>query len=183
MQFNLPALASASALLVGTLVACDSTVSAPGDDAESPLFSQHADRQVPYTAEFDDLASRVAPGPECPVLTVYIEGSGRSSHLGRTHVRQHHCINPWGPNPLAFTDGEFEATAANGDMVSGTYSGTSIPTSDPTVLEWVGTWQFTAGTGRFHGVSGSGTGSGVNNLATGTGISQLRGSISAPRRP
>lgn len=133
---------------------------------------------VPFHAVFDEMSSYVAPGPDCPVLTVFITGTGRSSHLGRTTVVQHHCIDPFGPDPLAFSNGRFEATGANGDAVLGIYAGASIPTAEPTELAWIGAWEFTGGTGRFAGASGQGDGSGLNNLATGGGTSELTGSIS-----
>jgi hypothetical protein len=89
--------------------------------------------------------------------------------------RASHCA---APTSLAFTDGEFTLTAANGDQLLGTYFGKFVP-PDPPLFSIDRHFTFTGGTGRFAGASGGGDASGVQNLATGDATVSLEGTISS----
>jgi len=73
------------------------------------------------------------------------------------------------------TDGTFIKTAANGDLIFGTYSGSSTVIQPPApigIFSVTGTLSFTGGTGRFAGATGTATMNG-----------SLRGDFSQPGVP
>ncbi len=80
---------------------------------------------------------------------------GTATHVGRYTITNSHCLDL---ATGAFTGGTFTKTAANGDQLSGTYSGigTVIVAPNP-VGEFAvnGTLTFTGGTGRFAGATGT----------------------------
>lgn len=98
--------------------------------------------------------------------TMSLTGAGHALHLGRIKVQQSHCIDLTSPDPLAFTDGVFTLTAANGDTVTGTYGGRLQPTVTPDLFYIDGTFVITGGTGRFAGASGGGAATGMTDLLT-----------------
>ena len=131
--------------------------------------------QVPFKGSFEATGTAsVLPGDRCPDLTVEIQGTGNATHLGRLTTDQSHCATP---TSLAFTDGLFTLTAANGDQLRGTYSGEFVPL-DPPLFTIDGRFTFTGGTGRFAGATGGGHATGVQNLATGDVTVSLVGTIS-----
>jgi hypothetical protein len=92
-------------------------------------------------------------------LLVSLAGGGQATHVGRYAVTNSHCLDF---ATGIFTDGTFTKTAANGDLLLGKYTGTSIPLpsgSDPCVLRFNlnTSLRFTGGTGRFVGASGEAT--------------------------
>jgi hypothetical protein len=171
---------SAAALITATLaLACNSAggPTAPSTSSEAaPRGASLAATQVPFKGTFKatGTASAVA-GDRCPVLTVEIHGTGKATHLGQLTDDQSHCVDP---ASLAFTDGEFTFTAANGDQIRGTYFGELVPL-DPPLFTIDGHFTITGGTGRFAGATGGGDASGVQNLATGDVTVSLVGTISS----
>jgi hypothetical protein len=159
-------------------LACDSQTgpTAPNATAEALGDISPAVMQVPFKGTFDAIgtASEI-PGDRCSALTVQIRGPGRATHLGRLTTDQSHCVDP---TSLAFTDGLFTLTAANGDQVHGTYFGEFVPL-EPPLFRIDGHFTFTGGTGRFVGASGGGDASGLQNLATGQATVTLEGTISS----
>ncbi len=86
------------------------------------------------------------------------EATGTATHLGRTTCATWHCT-PLGDQ---ITGGTGTLTAANGDQVFVTYSGTApfnLATAVPgvTAIPMGGPFTIVGGTGRFAGASGSGT--------------------------
>jgi hypothetical protein len=132
-----------------------------------------ADKQVPFRGTFT-YTDVLAPGGRCPTLTDEIRGTGYATHLGRFTTVQSHCV---APPSLAFTDGRYSFTAANGDQMRGTYSGVLVPLAPP-VYAVDGRWTITGGTGRFAGATGGGDASGELNLAASSGTVVLDGTIS-----
>jgi hypothetical protein len=132
--------------------------------------------QVPLKATFSGpgVAADI-PGDRCPVLTIQITGTGTSTHLGKFTTVQSHCA---APPSLAFTNGEFTFTAANGDQLFGTYEGEFLPL-EPPLAAIDGAFTNTGGTGRFEGVTGGGDATGVQNFATGEATVVLDGTISS----
>lgn len=113
-------------------------------------------------------------GTRCaPLLTVVSTGSGNATQLGRFTIVQSHCVNP---ATFAFTDGEATMTAANGDLLYGTYSGQLIPIAPP-VFEILGRFSHAGGTGRFANATGEGVATGTLNFATGEAVLELDGWI------
>src|SRR4029434_6703086 len=85
------------------------------------VFATAAD-QVPFVATF----TSVAPGGNLPTcnadfpVPIALVGNGYATHLGLFTEKKSHCVNP---QTLEFALGQSTSTGANGDTVSGTYSG------------------------------------------------------------
>jgi hypothetical protein len=118
----------------------------------------------PYRATETSVLVSEAPSPACGPgqVLVQIEGRGVATHLGAyTAVRQH-CFDF---ALSAIQAGAFTFTAANGDVVSGTYAGELVFTPGGSILIDV-SWEITGGTGRFAGASGSGLSHGTFDPTT-----------------
>ena len=137
-----------------------------------------ASDQVPFKATFTGSSTSV-PGFPCAVLRSDIVGGGHATHLGNFTTVQHHCFDPEDPT-LAFTEGFYTFTGANGDTIFGTYHGHLVPIIAPSVFAIVGEFTIEGGTGRFVGATGGGTASGNLNVATGVTTVMLDGVISSP---
>jgi hypothetical protein len=143
-----------------------------------PMHAAAADR-VPLKAAETGTFQLLGPC-ETSGIVVDVTGSGHATHLGdfTTHYRE--CfVAATG----AVTDGSFTLTAANGDMIFGTYGGQVSPTGDSTVFAYEDPGVITGGTGRFAGASGIVGTSGVVNLATGEYSGTITGSVSSPVSP
>jgi hypothetical protein len=113
-------------------------------------------------------------GPAC--LTLDIGGEGQATHLGRTDIA--------GPSQVDLMSGVQTGTsvltAANGDTLVIAFEGSAVPEgptpNDP--VNFGGTWEVTAGTGRFENAVGSGTYSG--RAAGPVGLLRLIGRVSRP---
>ncbi len=105
-------------------------------------------------------------------------GSGHASHLGALTGFSTDCVAPSTSGTFTFTKGELTLTAANGDELHASYSGTLSPTATPPIYSIAGTYTLTGGTGRFSGANGTGTLQGLENMTTNQGQLQLSGTIS-----
>ena len=161
-----------AALFLGCERAQDPT--APSATIAAPRGGLPAATQVPFKGTFSGTGA-ASTGGRCDVLTVQIHGTGTATHLGHLTTDQNHCAEP---TSLAFTDGEFTLTAANGDQLRGTYSGEFVPL-EPPLFAIDGQFLFTGGSGRFATATGGGNASGVQNLATGDVTVELVGTISS----
>jgi hypothetical protein len=87
---------------------------------------------------------------------VSLAGGGTATHVGKYTIVNSHCVHP---STGALTGGRFVKTAANGDRISGTYTGNSTVIQPPpiAIFRITGTINFTGGTGRFSGATGTGT--------------------------
>jgi hypothetical protein len=105
-------------------------------------------------------------------LPVFVDTIGTGTHLGRYAYASQECAD-LGAATFA---GMFTLTAANGDMLSGTYAGTFTVDAEGTI-HYEQTNTITGGTGRFAGASGSFH---VSGLAYGDGrdLQRASGSIS-----
>lgn len=144
--------------------------------ASSSIDATAADDLVPFSASergaFQLLGS-CAPGG----IELDVTGNGIATHLGTYRAHYRECFTP---ATGVVTGGSYTLTAANGDTLTGTYSGRVSPTSDPTVIAFDDPGVITGGTGRFAGADGVMTQSGVANLATGEYTATLSGSVSSP---
>jgi hypothetical protein len=108
-------------------------------------------------------------------LVVDIDGMGNATHVGRYAYAALECFNP----ASLLYRGEFTITAANGDILRGTYSGEVVD-----IVGTVGLYEqdavVTGGTGRFAGASGQLHVSGEADLATGNYSQELAGIVSSP---
>lgn len=102
--------------------------------------------QVPLKGK--DVGSATVVGVTGSVIETSDVGSGQATQLGRyTMVAGEHVDLATG----AITDGFFVITAANGDTLTGTYSGQAAPG----LTGYVASGPITGGTGRFAGATGS----------------------------
>lgn len=108
------------------------------------------------------------PAGRCPAsypVLVNIDDTLQLAHLGRTHVVQSHCIDftPGGAPDFVATRATF--TAANGDLLYATYTGTIEPifpaSGPPTTASVAVQMTFSGGTGRFSDATGQLAGSGI----------------------
>jgi hypothetical protein len=82
-------------------------------------------------------------------------GAGTASHMGRTRAHMQHIVTL----AIEILDGQFTFTAANGDVLCGSYSGQGEVVSelgDPLLISFEGTYTVEGGTGRFAGATGGG---------------------------
>ena len=104
-----------------------------------------------------------------------IDGTGNATHVGAYAYHADECFN----GATLLFDGSFTITAANGDTIVGTYSG-SVPSIDFPVAVYEQGAEITGGTGRFAGATGEFDVSGLANLATGAYSQALSGVVSSP---
>lgn len=110
-------------------------------------------------------------------LVLDVTGTGYATHVGNYSSHSRECFDP---ATGVVTGGSFTLTAANGDIIFGTYSGRVAPTGDLNVLAYDDPGVITGGTGRFAGAVGIVTQRGLANLATGEYEGILAGSVSSP---
>jgi hypothetical protein len=117
--------------------------------------------------------------PNCPISGMTI-GTGTVSHLGKSAAVSTACISV---NQGVYTilRSTISVTAANGDMLTGSYTGIFYPTGNGTLYELRnGTLTITGGTGQFANATGSGTLFTTEDLATGQGTTSVIATISYP---
>jgi hypothetical protein len=137
-----------AALAIAALLALAATVPAAADTSV----------ERPFSGSVSGLAG-VAPDGGCPIgLRTSGTGTGTATHLGLTTMAADHCTPnpPFGPAPGPIESGSITFTAANGDTVQGTYSGTVAPLEPVEGAEIGGLMHVavTGGTGRFAGATG-----------------------------
>jgi hypothetical protein len=135
-----------------------------------------AANQVPFKAAEAGTFQLLGPC-ETSGIVVDVTGTGHATQLGNYSAHYRECLVP---ATGVVTGGTFTLTAANGDMLFGTYSGQAFPTEDPNVVAYDDPGVITGGTGRFAGASGTATQSGLANLATGEYKGTVTGSVSTP---
>jgi len=106
------------------------------------------------------------------IYTTRDTAQGELRHLGRYTMTARELVNS---NTLEITDGEFTITTANGDTLTGTYSGTGKPSNTPNVITYDVAGPITGGTGRFANVSGVILFLGTADLMTGKFTDQVVG--------
>jgi hypothetical protein len=144
-----------------------------------PAVTQAASPK-PFSATIG-IAEVIQPNPTgpCP-LVGDISGSGTASHLGKVTLTSRDCIIPMNQELTAFSfmSNQVVLTAANGDQIFATYSGTLINQGGIGAIS--GGYQIIGGTGRFANATGAGTVQGIENVSfTGPskGQVQLNGTI------
>lgn len=137
---------------------------------------------VPLRAAGPEWVLHEALHPDCGPgrLKVEVVGTGQASHLGRYTVVRQHCFNL---ATFAIEEGRFVQTAANGDELWGTYTGSTqavlefAPDGSPLVIVIASPTQITGGTGRFYHATGAGHTRGVFNVGTKVGTFTFDGEI------
>ncbi len=113
-----------------------------------PMHAAAAD-QVPFKASETGTFQLLGPC-ETGGIVIDVTGTGHATELGNYSAHYRECLLP---ATGTVTAGSFTLTAANGDMVFGTYSGQASPPDDPNVLAFEDPGVITGGTGRFAGAS------------------------------
>lgn len=116
--------------------------------------------------------------PDCPSkFGGTTTGTGKSNHLGKVSLKASDCITPM-ENHFIFK-GEFTLTAANGDNLSGGYSGSFVPVgAGPMYSLSDAKFEITGGTGRFRTAKGIADLKGNQDIMTGKGKIDIDGTIS-----
>jgi hypothetical protein len=187
------ALTSAAAISGPTNVPFQATVTITDSiDSSSNGVAACKDALVPSTSSGYNLAGSG--------MTI---GNGNATHLGRMAFVGNDCVHmavgPYGLPIFYFqgAQGSLVITAANGDKLYGSYSGTFVPTGELPTAEQAkvnvvpykvegGQFSIVKGTGRFADAYASGTLSGVESLSMdlsgkgppSTGTIYLNGKIS-----
>jgi hypothetical protein len=143
----------------------------------APASAAVAGDQVPFLANLTIIPDPNNPDPNGPRLI-----TGIASHLGVCTGTVSETVTPTA-DPLVFNfAGEFTLTAANGDEIFGTDSGTLTLNLDalPLIIFDVDEdVTFTGGTGRFLGARGSAEGTG-QAIPGGPAHESFQGTISSP---
>jgi hypothetical protein len=124
---------------------------------------------VPFRGTYE--SSEFQGGGTFPVFHQVLGGSGNATHLGRLTVEAQ-----WDVNVLTGTAvGTFTLTAANGDTLAGTATGTSVIVDGVAYI--TETCMISGGTGRFAQANGTFVTARVLTLATGESTASFRGTI------
>jgi hypothetical protein len=99
---------------------------------------------------------------------------GEMTHIGRYTMTAQEFVNL---KNLEITGGEFTITTANGDSLTGTYSGTGKLSNTPNVITYDVAGPITGGTGRFRNATGVILFLGTADLATNTFTDQVVGVV------
>ena len=114
----------------------------------SPAAAQH---QVPFHGVFEGDYT-VSPIPGTPTAALVVSATGTGSQVGAFDLEIPHVVN----FATASAVGSYLMTAANGDVVLGTFTGQATPIgTDGHYAMLVEEVTITGGTGRFEGATGS----------------------------
>ena len=109
-----------------------------------------AQQRVPFKGTFQG-NDAVTPGPSPTTIVVTTSGTGIGTLVGRFSFIEEITANLENGRHT----GTALWTAANGDTISTTVSGTAAPSDNPNYLKITETHTITGGTGRFTGAQGS----------------------------
>ena len=132
-----------------------------------------AGEQVPLTGTFDAVSAQT---PAAGGVHDEITGSGQASHLGQFDV----VVSATVDLATRTASGTYTLVAANGDMLTATFTGVSRPTATPGVFLITETATITGGTGRFGGATGSFVAQRLFEPATHTVTGTIEGAVSSP---
>ncbi|GAA4437106.1 hypothetical protein GCM10023188_30940 [Pontibacter saemangeumensis] len=117
----------------------------------------------------------VLPESAFPIQRIRITGQGQFSHMGKSIVVTNTTLNLTPPPPF-ITNGTNVITAANGDELHSSFTGTAVPQQDGRLLVTVN-HTITGGTGRFYDASGHYTGVSYSVPAAEAGLVIITGEI------
>ncbi|MCO6441757.1 MAG: hypothetical protein J5I81_11855 [Nitrococcus mobilis] len=125
-----------------------------------------------------EIHEQVGFSPDCPSqFGGTTTGTGKGTHLGRLSFNATDCITPM-EDHFTFT-GEFTIVVADGDKLTGNYSGSFITINTGPVYSLSDAMlEITGGTGRFAQATGSAKLTGTENVTTGNGTFNADGTIS-----
>ena len=154
-------------LLIPLLLACFAAVFISTDAPAK------AGDTVPFKGTLSGSVISSVPLDECHVLSEIVNG-GNATQLGRFTGTAEFILNVC---DLTYV-GSYVFTAANGDSISGPFTGTLTPTSIEGVFDNNELAFITGGTGRFANATGTFNLGGQVNLNTGTFSVPMEGTIS-----
>jgi len=154
----MPVRISAFALVLLSLsAACSQPVAPSRVDAPAagislvqPLEGAAATSEVPFRGRFEGSYTTVFEPPPSTFFAVNLTATGTATQLGNFTLNAPHRVNTVNGS----ASGTFRFTSANGDALTGTFTGQSTPTPNPTVFSIVETATIAGGTGRFGGAHG-----------------------------
>ena len=163
------------ALVVGTASPAGATNGMP--EKEVPFSAVITSTDFGFNTDPDAVAARCGGVARAFAVTT-TKAVGIATHLGRIDLVADHCsyLDESG-NPGPYTKGELSISAANGDVLLGTYTdGMSL--TPPPLIEFVDVFTFVdGGTGRFIEASGGGVEVGIFNMAKGEIALRMEGVI------
>ena len=113
--------------------------------------------------------------PATRTVLVRLQGTGTASHLGRYTVVSEFTVSP----ATLTAAGHATFTAANGDVLTATFTGRSVVTGGTVAI--IESLTITGGTGRFAGATGSATLQRTLTRATGVSSGSFEGTLDLNR--
>jgi hypothetical protein len=142
-----------------------------------PITAFSGPKDVPLKMNLE-IQDQVGFMPNCPSqFGSMITGKGKSSHLGKVSLATTDCITPMGDH---FTfKGQFTLIAADGDKLTGDYSGSFVPVGAGPIYKLAdAVLKITGGTGRFSQATGTAELNGSQDTTTGKGEMDAKGTVS-----
>ena len=134
-----------------------------------------AGEQVPFRGTLAGMRASFIP-LDPPFFAAEVDTTGEATHLGQCELVLTATVSV--NDPVRTAIGTFQFVAANGDTLTGTFTGISTPTTTPGVNQIVETSIITGGTGRFAGATGGFTTTRLIDFATLLTIGSFEGTIS-----
>jgi hypothetical protein len=147
------------------------TATAGGADIAEGQTRGSAVKTVPFKGDLQGQYG--SPGGQFPLIHETIDAAGQATHLGRYALEISETVNLL----QASATGAFTFTAANGDTVSGEFTGRAQPGPLVAIVEEA---TITGGTGRFASATGSFTIHRTFDPVTRTTTGSFAGLISHP---
>lgn len=136
--------------------------------------TKNNDTWVPFTAHFETASTPLAFPP---ILRLETTGTGIGSHIGKATLLAYPTIRFTTPPPFAVS-GTLVITAANGDEIFASFTGTrSVPDAAGS-FTINATYTITGGSGRFQDATGSFVGISMGKVGIHTGTASYEGYIS-----
>ena len=150
-----------------------------------PFHGMFSGYLLGFNEDAEAIAARCSPpSGQVAWAVASFHAWGTATHLGETYMYAEHCsYRPEGGPPEGiYGEGEFQLTAANGDILNGTYTnGVSI--SPPPIIGFMEVSAFhDGGTGRFTFASGNAVDMGSLNTGDGSIMMQMTGRIAYGKR-
>lgn len=138
---------------------------------------------LPFFMSSHEVVTAEYPTTECAsaLYQVFVEGTGTATQMGAVTVTRTHCFSPFQDPPIS--NGHWEARAADGDVIWGSYTGSLVPTafdSEGNPIRGIITSPYTVdgGTGRFANAAGQGVSVGDYDLVANQGDFDTSGTFS-----
>lgn len=142
-------------------------------EASSKNESSEKKRHVNFKAYFETNSVVLAPPP---ILKLKSTGTGIASHMGKATLEAYPTVNLTTAPPFAVS-GTLTITAANGDELHASFTGTRSAPDATGAFIINATYTITGGTGRFENASGSFEGVSTGIVGSPAGTARYHGHI------